>query len=111
MTTFSSTDGLSPSTLLRQANREVSAGGWHRDHRLYEAPPAQGWRPNPDASLASVSFTEIDPGGPFMTVKLEPPRLNRIGSLHALTLTREERPNAVVGDIPALPVNPISATS
>jgi hypothetical protein len=50
-------------------------------------------------------------GGLLMTVKLEPPRLKRIGSLHALTLTREERPNAVVGDIPALPVNPISATS
>jgi hypothetical protein len=35
-------------------------------------------------------------------VTYEPPRLNRIGSLHALTLTREAGPDADVGCCQAL---------
>ena len=59
-----------------------------------------------------VSFTEIEAGGNFVTVTYQPPRLNRVGSLHVLTLTHEDAPpDADVGGIPALPDNPISATS
>lgn len=36
-----------------------------------------------------------------MTVTYEPPRLNRIGSPHALTLTRREGSNADVGSFQA----------
>lgn len=39
--------------------------------------------------------------GPVMTVTYEPPRLNRIGSPHALTLTRREGSNADVGSFQA----------
>lgn len=49
-----------------------------------------------------------------MTVTYEPPRLNKVGSLHALTLTSTHEdgpPDADVGRFPALPDNPISATS
>jgi hypothetical protein len=58
-----------------------------------------------------VSFTQIKAGGNFVTVTYEPPRLNRVGSVHALTLTREDRPpDADIGRIPALPRNPTGAT-
>jgi hypothetical protein len=39
--------------------------------------------------------------GPVMTVTYEPPRLNRIGSPHALTLTHREGSNADVGSFHA----------
>lgn len=59
-----------------------------------------------------VSFTEIEAGGNFVTVTFEPPRLKRIGSLHALRLTHEDGPpDADVGSRPALPGNPITVTS
>ena len=46
-----------------------------------------------------------------MTVTYESPRVNKVGSLHAMTLTHEDGPlDADVGGIPALPDNPISAT-
>jgi hypothetical protein len=42
-----------------------------------------------------------------MTVTYESPRLNRIGSLHALALTHEERANADTGSSQAAHGNPI----
>jgi hypothetical protein len=45
-----------------------------------------------------------------MTVTYEPPRLNRAGSLHALTLTHEEGSNANVGSFQAAHGNPICGT-
>jgi len=49
--------------------------------------------------------------GPVMTVTHEPPRLNRIGSVHALTLTHEEGSNADVGSFQAAQGDRIWATS
>lgn len=57
-----------------------------------------------------VSFTEIEAGGNFVTS--EPPRLNMVGLLHAMTLTHEGGPpDADGGSIRVLVVNSISATS
>jgi hypothetical protein len=59
-----------------------------------------------------LSFTEIEAGGNFVTVKYEQPRLTEVGSLPALTSTREDGPpGADVGRFPVLPDNPTSATS
>jgi hypothetical protein len=59
-----------------------------------------------------ISFTQIEAGGNFVTVTYEPPRLNGVGPLHALTLTHEDLPSdADVGSAPVRLVNPISATS
>lgn len=44
-----------------------------------------------------------------MTVTYEPPRLNRIGSPHALALTHKEGSNADVGSSPAAHGNPTGA--
>ena len=49
--------------------------------------------------------------GPVMTVTYEPPRLNRIGSLHSLALTHEEGSNADVGSSQAARGNPICGTA
>src|SRR5207248_1887886 len=46
-----------------RANREVSAGGWRRDHRLDKLPPAPGRSPSPDARLAGGSVTDADRRG------------------------------------------------
>jgi hypothetical protein len=46
-----------------------------------------------------------------MTVTYEPPRLNRIGLLHALTLAHEEGSNVDVGSFQAAHGNPICGTS
>jgi hypothetical protein len=46
-----------------------------------------------------------------MTVTCEPPRLNRIGPPHALTLIHEEASNADAGSFQAAYGNPICATS
>jgi len=46
-----------------------------------------------------------------MTVTYEPPRLNRIGSVHTLTLTHQEGPNADVGSFQAAHGDRILATS
>jgi hypothetical protein len=46
-----------------------------------------------------------------MTVRYEPPRLNRVGSPHALTLIHEEASNADAGSFQAAHSNPICATS
>jgi hypothetical protein len=46
-----------------------------------------------------------------MTVTYGPPRLNRVGSLHALTLTLEEGPNAGAGSFQAAYGNAICGTS
>jgi hypothetical protein len=46
-----------------------------------------------------------------MIVTYEPPGLNRVGLLHAPTLTREEGPNADAGSFRAAHGNPICATS
>jgi len=46
-----------------------------------------------------------------MIVTYEPPRLNRVGSLHPLTLTREDAPNVDAGSFQAARGNPICATS
>jgi hypothetical protein len=45
-----------------------------------------------------------------MTVTYEPPRLNRIGSPQALTLTPQEGPTADVGRFQAAHGNPICGT-
>jgi hypothetical protein len=45
-----------------------------------------------------------------MTVTYESPRLNRIGSLHSLTLTHEEGSNADAGSSQAAHGNPICGT-
>jgi len=45
-----------------------------------------------------------------MTVTYEPPRLNRIGSPHALALTHQEGSNADVGSSQAAHGNPICGT-
>jgi hypothetical protein len=46
-----------------------------------------------------------------MIVTYEPPGLNGVGSLHALTLTRKEGPNVDVGSFQAAHGNPICATT
>jgi hypothetical protein len=83
----------SPTIISDRANREVSARGWHRDH-----------------GLAGGSVTNTGPGGPLMTVMYESPRLNRIGSLHSLTLTHQEGSNADVGSSQAAHANPNCGT-
>ena len=95
---------------LRQADREVPAGGWHRAHRLGKGPPAEVSARVLRPRLAGGSVTDVDPGGPVMTVTYGSPRLNRIGSPHSLTLTHEEGSNADVGSSQAAPGNPIGGT-
>jgi hypothetical protein len=46
-----------------------------------------------------------------MTVTYESPRLNRIGSLHSLTLTHAEGSNSDVGSFQTANGNPVCATS
>lgn len=50
-------------------------------------------------------------GGPVMIVAFEPPGLNRVGSLHPLTLTREDARNVDVGTFQAARGNSICAIS
>lgn len=50
-------------------------------------------------------------GGPVVIVTYEPPGLNRVGSLHPLTLTREDGSNVYVGRFQTARGNPICATS
>lgn len=58
-----------------------------------------------------VSFTQIEAGGNFVTMTYEPRRLIRVGPLHALALTHEDRPpDADVGNA-VLVINPISVAS
>lgn len=49
-------------------------------------------------------------GGTVMTVTYEPPRLNRVGSLHMRTFTHEEGSNADVRSSQAAHGNLISDT-
>jgi hypothetical protein len=57
-----------------------------------------------DFPVAAGKVVTIPNGtrGTVMTVTYEPPRLNRIGSPHALTLTHQEGWSADIGSSPAV---------
>ena len=71
-----------------------------------------GGRVLTDFRVAAGKVMTIPNGtwGPVMTVTYEPPRLNWIGSPHALMLTRPEGYNADVGSFQAAFGNLISDT-
>lgn len=61
--------------------------------------PVSSRHPRGDFPVAAGKVVTIPNGtrGPVMTVTYEPPRLNRIGSPHALTLTPQKGPSADIG--------------